>query len=299
MLSNTTDNEGKVNEPNTEVNPDSIAIKNTQVNMKPKSKYVWKSEQEDILKKWADKALCFKAMHDRASKKYWCLNAWFNIPIIILSTLTGTGNFAQGSFNPSYASLLVLVIGAANILSAILGTIAQYINVAGMLEGHRFASISWDKYARGIQVELGKVRSDRQEPNSYLKRCQEDFDRLIEISPNFSNDVIEWFNKLISTGEFTDNNQCCGVCCYEWFCLPCGFRGCKKVKICCKCCPDSCKNIDESKESKKKQFKTNWNDIELPEILGRIRPTKIVRDEGQVENDSKYRQDTYADNIDV
>lgn len=264
-----------------------------------RNRTIWKPEQEDILKKWADKALCFKAMHDRASKKYWCLNAWFNIPIIILSTLTGTGNFAQGSFDPSYAGLLILIIGGANILSAILGTIAQYINVAGMLEGHRFASISWDKYARGIQVELGKVRTDRQDPLPYLKRCQEDFDRLIEISPNFSNDVIEWFNKLINTGEFIDNQQCCGVCCYEWFCLPCGFRGCRKIRLCCNWCPDCCKCHDENKELKKKQFKTNWNDIELPEILGRIEPTKIVRDDGDNVQENKYRQDTYNDNIDV
>jgi|TARA_B100000524_G_C23652823_1_gene370750 hypothetical protein len=253
-------------------------------NIKP----IWKSEQEDILKKWADKALCYKTMHDRATKKYWCLNAWFNIPIIILSTLTGTGNFAQGTFGPKYGPYLILAIGTANLLSAIMGTIAQYINVAGMLEGHRFASISWDKYARGISVELGKVRSDRQDPASYLKRCQEDYDRLIEISPNFSNDVIEWFNKLIQTGEISDDNQFCGVCCYEWFCLPCGFRGCKKFKICCSCCPSCLKGDLKEKEIKRKQFSSNWGDIELPEILGKFRPTIIVREEGN-NSENKYR----------
>ena len=112
--------------------------------------------------------------------------------------MTGTGNFAQASFKEeSYATSLILIIGTANIISAILGTIAQYINVAGVLEGHRFASISWDKYARGIQVELGKIRDDRTEPLLYIKRCQEDFDRLIEISPDFSTDIIDWFGKLI------------------------------------------------------------------------------------------------------
>ncbi len=259
-----------------------------------KIKSKWKNEQEDILKKWADKALCYKAMHDRATKKYWCLNAWFNIPIIILSTLTGTGNFAQGTFGPTYGPYLILAIGAANILSAILGTISQYINVSGTLEGHRFASISWDKYARGISVELGKVRSDRQDPVSYLKRCQEDFDRLIEISPNFSNDIIEWFNKLIQTGEMSDNQQCCGICCYEWFCLPCGFRGYKKFKICCSWCPEWIKGNETEKELKKKQFRSNWTDIELPEILGKFTPTKVVRDEGN-NYENKYR----IENIDI
>tara|TARA_B100001093_G_scaffold520097_1_gene612660 strand:+ start:1517 stop:2329 length:813 start_codon:yes stop_codon:yes gene_type:complete len=250
----------------------------------------WMNEQEDILKIWADKALCYKAMHDRSYKKYWCLNAWFNIPIIILSTLTGTGNFAQNSFNSSYKNLLIILIGAANILSAILGTIATYINVAGTLEGHRFAAISWDKYARGIQVELSKVRIDRVDPKSYVKRCQEDFDRLIEISPDFSTDVIDWFNKLINTGEFTEKNQACGVCFYEWFCLPCGFRGCEKSKCC----------ENPQKKNRKENFKVAWSEIELPEILGRITPTKVVRHVEHVDSLNKYRINSLQDEeIDV
>ena len=265
---------------NTEVNNE-----NNVVNVS-----VWRPEQEDILKKWADKAMCYKAMHDKSIKKYWCLNARFNIPVIILSTLTGTGNFAQGSFDPKYAGLLVVIIGGANLFSAILGTISQYINVAGTLEGHKFASISWDKYARSIQVELGKVRSDRiKDPVAYIKKCQEEFDRLTEISPSFSTDVIEWFNKLINTGEVEDK-QCCGVCCYECFCLPCGLRGCKKMKPCCG-------KKDEEKENKKNEFRSNWKEIELPEVLGKINPTKVIRDEFESGmNEHKYRIND--DNID-
>ena len=189
-----------------------------------------------------------------------------------------------------YAKYLILLLGGANILSAILGTISQYINVAGTLEGHRFASVSWDKYARSIQVELGKVRSDRQDPVPYLKRCQEEFDRLIEISPDFSNDVIEWFNNLIETGEYIEKNQCC-ICGYEWFCLPCGFRGCKSFKSSC------CKKKEE--DEKKNQFKSEWGDIELPEILGRIKPTKVVREDGNLVEDDKYKINYNDDNIDV
>ena len=279
------------------INNAKSSFENQQEHIK-KKKSVWKSEQEDILKVWADKALCYKAMHDRSTKKFWCLNAWFNIPIIILSTLTGTGNFAQGSFDPAYKNMLILFIGGANILSALLGTIAQYINVSGTLEGHRFASISWDKYARGIQVELGKVRADRQDPHSYVKRCQEDFDRLIEISPDFSSDVINWFNKLINTGEFIEDTQCCGVFCYECFCLPFGCRGCRRINICCKGCPNSCKSIDGDKETKRKDFRETWTNIELPEVLGRIKPTHIVRDEEHTERENRYRVDNFND-IDV
>ena len=47
--------------------------------------YAWKDEQERILKKWADKALCFKMMHERAYRRFWCLNAWYSIPVIIIA----------------------------------------------------------------------------------------------------------------------------------------------------------------------------------------------------------------------
>ena len=95
----------------------------------------WKIEQEQILKRWADKGQCLKAMHERAYKKYWCLNAWFNIPIIILSTLTGTGNFAQSLFG-SWASNFILIVGATSIFIAMLQTVGQYTGVAQKLESH-------------------------------------------------------------------------------------------------------------------------------------------------------------------
>lgn len=277
----------EISNDNTEIiSNDDIVSKKDNLNKSSKKKYEWKKEQEDILKVWADKALCYKTMHDRSAKKYWCLNAWFNIPIIIISTLTGTGNLAQNSFKPEYASYLIVIIGIANIVSGILGTIAQYINVAGILEGHKFASVSWDKYAREISVELRKVRSDRQDPGPFIMRCQENFDRLIEISPNFSNDIIEWFNNLINTGEYIDDNHFFGICCYEWFCLPCGFRGCKNSKC--------CKNNKDLEDINKNRFKSEWDNIELPEILGRIKPTKITRSETD-RNNNKYRVNNFID----
>jgi hypothetical protein len=69
------------------------------------------ADQSGILKKWADKALCLKIMHERSYKRFWCLNAWYNIPVIIISTLTGTGNFASGSFG-EWSQYVIFVFGA-------------------------------------------------------------------------------------------------------------------------------------------------------------------------------------------
>ena len=56
---------------------------------KIETKIKWRIENERILKSWCDKSICYQIMHDRAHKRYWCLNAWFAIPVIIISTITG------------------------------------------------------------------------------------------------------------------------------------------------------------------------------------------------------------------
>ena len=60
----------------------------------------WSKQQEQLMAKWADVATCYRWLHDRAEKKYSRLSMCINIPVIILSTLTGAANFAVGSFIP-------------------------------------------------------------------------------------------------------------------------------------------------------------------------------------------------------
>jgi len=237
--------------------------------MEKEKDYPWKEEQEKILKKWSDKALCFKMMHERAHKRYWCLNAWFNIPIIIISTITGTGNFATGSLGNN-TLFFTFGIGAFNIFAGILATIATYTGVAQKLEAHRFASVSWDKFSRKLQLELAKSRKDRHKAKDFIKQSAEDYDRLIEISPIIPNDIIRWFSTMIKTGSFEEDIGECGTCCYECFCFPCGCNYCNCLSCsCCSCCSDK-KIIDVDKSS--------WKNVELPEILGKIKPTEVAQE---------------------
>ena len=237
--------------------------------------YEWKDEQEKILKKWADKSLCFKMMHEKCFRKYWCLNAWFNIPVIIISTLTGTGNFASANF-AAYASTLILIFGALNIFSGILATIASYTGVAQRLESHRFSFISWDKFGRKIQIELSKIRADRVKARDFIKQLAEEYDRLIEMSPIIPNDVIKWFKNIVDTGKIEETLNSCSLCCYEWVCFPCGCGS-----ISCSSC-DLCYCIDTedkiARRNKNEEIRNIWKDIELPEIIGYVKPLEIAQE---------------------
>ena len=154
----------------------------------------WKEEEEYILKKWADNAICFQWMHNVSFRSYKKRYALFTIPVIIISTLTGTANFAVEKFGPDVANIAIMIIGAFNIVAAIISTVQQFLKISEMTEGHRTASTAWDKFGRNLGVELAKNPIDRKPAQEALKFYKEEFDRLMEVSPKFSKKVIDEFN---------------------------------------------------------------------------------------------------------
>ena len=52
----------------------------------------WTKEQEVLLAKWSDYASCYRWLHDRTEKKLSNYNNVISIPVIILSTLTGSAS---------------------------------------------------------------------------------------------------------------------------------------------------------------------------------------------------------------
>jgi hypothetical protein len=159
----------------------------------------WKSEHEQILVEWADKAMCYRWLHARSHQSYSKTNTWFTIPVIIMSTLTGTANFAQDKIDEAYRPYAQMGIGAVNIFAGILTTIAQFLKISELNEAHRASSISWDKFYRNIKVELAKSRDERMHVNHMLKMCKEEFDRLMETSPSIGDKIIAQFNYTFPT----------------------------------------------------------------------------------------------------
>jgi hypothetical protein len=162
---------------------------------KPKDylKDFWKEEEEEILKDWADKAQCYEWMHSRSHNIYKIKNGWYTIPVIIISTITGTANFAQERIPPEYIGLFVMIVGGFNILAGIITTIYQFLKISELNESHRVAHLSWGKFYRNIKTELAKHPFDRMRPTELLKISKEEFDRLLEISPPVPDNVIKDF----------------------------------------------------------------------------------------------------------
>jgi hypothetical protein len=161
----------------------------------------WTVEHEKILIEWADKAMCYRWLHAKSTELFSSLNAWYTIPVIIISTLTGTANFAQERIPVEYQSFYVMGVGAFNILAGIITTIQQFLKITQLNEAHRVSSISWDKFYRNIKVELAKHPRERMDVRHMLKLSKEEFDRLMETSPAIPPKIIQRFRGFFPSIE--------------------------------------------------------------------------------------------------
>jgi len=176
--------------------------------IKKRKVHEWSNEHEVILVDWADKAMCYKWLHAKANSKYSRHSKYFTIPVIIISTLTGTANFAQDRVPEDYLNLFVMIIGSLNILAGIISTIQQFLKINELKESHRISSISWDKLYRNIKVELAKKPKERENISSYLKKTKEQYDLLIETSPEIRLKEIKKFNNVFKDIEFLRPEIC-------------------------------------------------------------------------------------------
>ena len=154
----------------------------------------WCDQHEKILVEWADKALCYRWMHANAQLGYAMKNRWFTIPVIIMSTLTGTANFAQERIPQESQAMYSVIVGSINILAGIITTIQQFLKISELNEAYRVSSISWDKFYRNIKLELSKSREERMPAYQMIKISKEEFDRLMETSPNIDQKIINKFS---------------------------------------------------------------------------------------------------------
>jgi len=175
---------------------------------KPNTKHIkWSPENELIMVEWCDIAQCYKWLHTRCHKKLAALHAWFTIPAIALSTISGTASFAQTSLPLDAQPYAPMAIGTINILIGISTTIQQYLKISELNELHRVSGLLWDKFSRNIRIELAKDPDERMDAGHFLKICRQEFDRLMETSPSIDQSVIAEFNKTFRGRETEEQKE--------------------------------------------------------------------------------------------
>ncbi len=172
------------------------------MNEEKKLPKIWHPQQEKILKSWGEAAACYRYMHYQAYCSFKNLSMKFTIPLIIVSTITGTANFAQETFPPTVQPFVPSAIGGLNLITAIATTIMQFLKINELMEGHRVASVQYGKISRTIRLELTLPLSERTLNGTVMiENMRAEYDRLIEQSPNVPKKMIDAFER-----EFPDDN---------------------------------------------------------------------------------------------
>lgn len=213
----------------------------------PKVKVEWSPENELIMVEWCDVAQCYKWLNSRSHTHYSKMHAWFTIPAIIFSTISGTASFASSSIPEDYQVYAPLIIGSINIFIGILTTIQQYLKISELNEAHRVSSIAWDKFARNIRIELAKHPDERTDAKTFIKICRQEFDRLMETSPDIAESIITEFNKAFIGKEGTRQRK--------------RFEQLRK--------PDICDTIISANETRHKWYKELENSTDDDDIEGK------------------------------
>jgi hypothetical protein len=158
------------------------------------NKLVWNQTVEKLFVNWCDIARCYKWMHEKAHHKYRKINYAFAIPIIVLSTLTGTANIGVTTLvPPSSLDLANVGIGLVSIFTGIVGTLQSFFRYPQLSEAHLNAYTGWSRLQRLILTELNLERKARRNAGDFLKICRNEYERLMEQSPLIPPDVTKEF----------------------------------------------------------------------------------------------------------
>ena len=156
----------------------------------------WYKAQENILRVWGEAAACYRFMNYRAFLLYKKSSMRFTLPVIVLSTITGTANFAQEQFPESIRPMVPSIIGGMNLIAGLIATIMQFLKINELMESHRVASQSYGKLSRTIRLELALPLSERSmDGRDMVDLMRAEYDRLIEQSPPIPTPILDEFEK--------------------------------------------------------------------------------------------------------
>ena len=176
----------------------------------------WHAQQEHILRKYGEQSSCYRYMHYKAYQKFKKLSFRFTLPIIIISTVTGTANFAQETFPDSWKVYVPVCIGAFNLLAAIMTTILQFMKINELMESHRVSSVHYGKLSRSIRLQLTLPKTERSHSGlEFVNSCNNEYDRLIEQSPPIPSNIIRIFEKefpLVADDDPKPPSMWCFMC---------------------------------------------------------------------------------------
>lgn len=163
---------------------------------------LWSLNKETLLREWAEKAVGYRWLHEKARRKFSRLHDMLSYPTIVITTTTGVGGFAiintnDANDNAQSSSILFLryFFAFLNVLGSILHAISKFNNSAQLCERHTSVSIEYAKFYRTINMELSLEKDQRQDAIKFISHCRKEFDKILSNAPTIPSTCIKQFNE--------------------------------------------------------------------------------------------------------
>ena len=164
----------------------------------------WDKSVERLLQKYSDESKIREALHRRSYYSYKRLTTCFNLPIIVLSALSGSLQFLSKGY-PSIEQHIVTGTASVSILTAVLSAVASYLKIGESMSKHETSANAWLLFHNELKHQLALCRDKREDATEFLTNVKAQYDRLFELSPICSNGMITTVKKKIAahaTAEF-------------------------------------------------------------------------------------------------
>lgn len=164
----------------------------------------WDDSVERLLQKYCDEAQTREALHRRSYYSYKKLTTCFSLPIIVLSALSGSFQFLSKGY-PNIEQYIVTGTASVSILTSIISAVAAYLKLGESTSKHEQSANAWLLFHNELKHQLSLRRDKRQDAIEFLQTTKTSYDRLFELSPLCSSDMIHAIRKKIeahATDEF-------------------------------------------------------------------------------------------------
>ena len=152
---------------------------------------MWHESIERLLQKYCDESQVREALHRRAYYWYKKTLTWFQLPIIVISAVSGSLQFLSKSF-PQYESSIVTgtCTASLSIGVSIISAVMTYLKLGESKTKNEVSQVAWQNFYNTVAHELNLARPLRQDPTEFVAKIKSDYDRLFEISPICSRQFI-------------------------------------------------------------------------------------------------------------
>jgi len=161
----------------------------------PADALTWNCQLELYFKNTGEQAQCLSILHSRCEAVFSKRKVYIDLPVFIGSGVIAFLNAASSNIFEGQSQMSSVALGVGSLVVGVLNTIGSYFAWAKRAEGHRISQIQYSRLYRFLAIELTLQRDQRMSPRDLLKYTRDSYDRLQEISPQISPDILQSFGR--------------------------------------------------------------------------------------------------------